>query len=373
MLYVDIPTLAEFRALVRTRGDACVSIYLPTMPLTQEVEAARIELGNLSKQALSQLADAGFDKRGQAALAEQLEDLREDDAFWALQAHSLAVLVTPDELRTFRLPNRLVARVEVADRFHLKPLLRAITFEHEAFVLALTENSARLVEVLADLPPRPVAVPDLPQGAAASARRASVNSRSPRGRLQGAEGQKVLLRQYARQVDAALRASLARREAPLILAAAEPLASIFRSVCSVPGLAAAGIRRSPGEATDAELAALARPILDELHAAELAEFRASFARREKEGRATTDVAQAARAATRGAVAALLVDIDADVPGTVDEDTGAVSFATGESAASYGVVDEIAGRALLCGARVLGVRRADIPEGASLAAILRYPA
>ena len=39
--------------------------------------------------------------------------------------------------------------------------------------------------------------------------------------------------------------------------------------------------------------------------------------------------------------------------------------------SYGVVDEIAGRAFTAGARVLGVRRADIPGGASLAAILRY--
>jgi hypothetical protein len=40
-------------------------------------------------------------------------------------------------------------------------------------------------------------------------------------------------------------------------------------------------------------------------------------------------------------------------------------------ASHGVVDQIAARALASGARVLGVRRADIPGGGSLAAILRY--
>lgn len=371
MLYVDIPTLAEFKSLVRTREDACVSIYLPTTPLTQEAQGARIELGNLAKRALAQLESAGFDKRGLASIAEQLEDLGDDDAFWAHQAHSLAVLVTAEQLRTFRLPNRLVARVEVSDRFHLKPLLRAITFEHEAFVLALTENSVRVIEVLGDLPPRELALPGLPSGAADWARRASVNSRSARGRLQGAEGQKVLLRQYARQVDAALRAGLARREAPLILAATEPLASIFRSLNTSPGLVAAGIRQSPGETTDAELAALARPLLDELHAAELAEFRETFARRAADGRATADVAQAARAATYGAVDTLLVDIDSTIPGTVDEQTGAVTFAKEESAATYGVVDEIAGRALLAGARVLGVRREDLPDGASLAAILRY--
>jgi len=61
-----------------------------------------------------------------------------------------------------------------------------------------------------------------------------------------------------------------------------------------------------------------------------------------------------------------------VPGWVDETDGTVRFAEGEDATSYGVVDEIATRALAHGARVLGVRKADLPEGASLAAILRYP-
>jgi hypothetical protein len=39
--------------------------------------------------------------------------------------------------------------------------------------------------------------------------------------------------------------------------------------------------------------------------------------------------------------------------------------------SYGVVDEIAARALRAGARIVSARRADIPGGGALAAILRY--
>ena len=35
------------------------------------------------------------------------------------------MFATPDALRTFRLPNRLTTVVEVSDRYHLKPLLRA--------------------------------------------------------------------------------------------------------------------------------------------------------------------------------------------------------------------------------------------------------
>jgi hypothetical protein len=68
---------------------------------------------------------------------------------------------------------------------------------------------------------------------------------------------------------------------------------------------------------------------------------------------------------------LLVDIDEVLPGTLD-DEGAVIFADGPSPTSYGIIDEIARRALVTGARVLGVRGADIPGGGSLGAILRYP-
>ena len=87
--------------------------------------------------------------------------------------------------------------------------------------------------------------------------------------------------------------------------------------------------------------------------------------------ATRD-AQAARAATYGAVQIMLMDIDELVPGKVDETDGSVTFAERASADSYGVVDEIASRVIMSGGRVLAVRKADIPRGQSLAAILRYP-
>jgi hypothetical protein len=96
-----------------------------------------------------------------------------------------------------------------------------------------------------------------------------------------------------------------------------------------------------------------------------------YATRENEGRATTQVARAARAATFGAVDTLLVDIDDVVHGTVDDQSGDVTFADGPSAGTYGVVDEIAGRVLGSGGRVLAVRRDEIPEKAALAAVLRY--
>ena len=67
---------------------------------------------------------------------------------------------------------------------------------------------------------------------------------------------------------------------------------------------------------------------------------------------------------------MLVDIDEVVPGSIDEESGAVLLSPTD-ADRYGVVDEIARRAWLAGGRVLALRRDDIPGQSSVAALLRY--
>ncbi len=260
----------------------------------------------------------------------------------------------------------------MADRFHLKPLLRALAFPQHAFLLALSENDARLVEVFADQPPVQVRVPDLPDSAADAVGRASVNNLTQGTRQANAEGPKALLLKYARKVDAALRPFLAGRETPLILAATEPLGPIFRSVNSYPALLDEGVSASPDRMSDTDLAEAARAVLDGHYAAEVASATALFQERIGRHRATTDLRAIARAATFGAVDLLLVDIDEVMAGTVDETDGSIARATAPGADSYDVIDEIAGRAILSGAKVLAVRRADMPEAAAVAAILRYP-
>jgi hypothetical protein len=373
MLYVDLPTLPELQSLAAARSPASVSIYLPTTPQTQHIGKARLELKNLARAADAQLEAAGVDKRTRWAVEEQIAEVAADDDFWAHQANALALFATPESHRTYRLPTRLAAaQLEVSDRFHLKPLYRLASQPAHAFILALEENGVRLVEMFTDMAPAEVKVPDMPRNAADAAGVRSVNQRQKPDDSRGSDEQKLRLRQYARKVDAALRPVLSGRTEPLILAAAEPTASLFRSVATYPHLLPEGIARSPARMSAGELAEAARPVLDRLHAARVAEAAALFAERAGSGRATADVADAARAATFGAVELLLVDIDEVIPGLVDETTGAVTFAAVPSARTYGVVDEIAGRVIASGGTVLGVRRDAVPGGGVLAAVLRYP-
>jgi hypothetical protein len=370
--HTDIPTRADLDRLLAVRRAGCVSIYLPTSPITQDADADRIELKNLAAEAINQLTQAGADKHAVDAVAEGLDDLVDDEVFWSRQSHSLAVFATPDGVRTFRLPNQLTSVVEVSDRFHVKPLLRTVTFPQSAFVLALSQNAVRLVEVSADAAAAEVPVPGMPSDAASAVGKASIGDRSADRRIQGSEGQKIRLGQYARQIEEALRPVLSGHDLPLILATTEPLGSIFRAAGTYAHLVEPVIAGNPDETSDAELAQASRGVLDEVYAAELAELRDLYATRSPQGRASDDVAAIARAATFGAVDTLFVDIDAAMPGFVDDEDGTLTLDDGDDAANYGVLDEIARRVLLARGRVLAVRADAIPADGPVAAILRYP-
>src|SRR3979411_54942 len=391
MLHIDIPTLEEFKALAQIKGEVCVSVYLPVSPLVDNIRANRIAFRDLAKEARARLREAGIDNRKIAAFEERFDhlaglerDVQDEDkirklqrakpdpieSFWHYQASGLAVLSTPDMMRMFRLPNSPKPLAEVADRFHLTPLIRAMTSPHDIFVLALAEESVRLVHAFANFPPQRLQVPDLPANAAEATRRPSFHVRAPRRRLQNLEGEKVLLHQYVRKVEHAVQGALAGQNAPLVLAAEEPLASMFRSVNTYPKLADEMIEGNPDQITDGELEDAAIPILDRLYSREL---KAVIARHDelKPRRATTDVSYAAHAATAGAIEQLLVDLDAVVPGLVSDIDGSVTYSDSDDAETYSGVDEVARRALYTGARVLGARQEEMPDRAPLTAILRY--
>jgi hypothetical protein len=391
MLHIDIPTLEEFKALAQIKGETCVSLYMPTSPLGTSAKFNRTAFKDLAKEALSQMKEAGIDKNKIAVFEQQFDhlagaehDVQDEDkirklqrakpdpieSFWHYQANGLAVLTTMSLTRIFRLPNPLKPLAEVADRFHLTPLIRAMTSPHDIFVLALAEESVRLVHAFANFPPERVQVPNLPKNAEEATRRPSFHVRAPRRRLQNLEGEKVLLQKYVRQVEHAIYNVLSHQNAPLVLAAEEPMASMFRSLNTYPRLADETIDGNPEQRTDAELEDAAIPILDRLYSRELKAVIALYDQL-KPRRATTDVSYAAHAATAGAVDQLLVDLDAVIPGLVSDLDGTVTYAASDDAETYSVVDEVARRALSTGARVLGARKEELPERAPLTAILRY--
>lgn len=364
-MHIDMPTRTDIERIAATTDEVCVSLYLPTSPVPADTEHDRLVARNLVDRAVEQVEER-TDRRTATQLAGHLRDLLEDAGFWRRLGRSLAVFATPSQVVHFRLPNELVEEVRVADRFTITPLLRALTFPQAAFVLALSQNGARLVEVAADQPARLVPVDGMPSDVASHAGVPALSSGPSEGRHQGEEGLRILRTDFARAVDQAVRPVLNGQPLPLVLAAADPLASIYRNLSGYAGLVEEGIDGNPDPLSEAQLADTARGVLDRLYSAELEELRSELDSRQVSGRATKDLSDLARAATAGAVDTLVVDMHAHVPGTVGED-GTLALGDGED----DVLEEIARRAVATGARVLAVRPDDLPDGVSAAGLLRF--
>src|SRR3979411_970957 len=88
MLHIDIPTLAEFKALAQVKGETCVSLYLPTSPLVENIRANRIVFktrangmgcNGLAKAARSQVREARADKSTIDGFEERFDHLAGED------------------------------------------------------------------------------------------------------------------------------------------------------------------------------------------------------------------------------------------------------------------------------------------------------
>ena len=365
-MHIDMPTRYDLERLAAARDPHSVSVYLSTSSVPADSEKNQTKARSLFGTAISRLREGGG-KDSVAAIETFLNELLEAPEFWFDMGRSLAIFATPSYVLEFRLPNDLEDHVSVTDRFAITPLLRALTFPNAALVLAISQNGARLVEVSADRPAEEITVPGMPADAASAVGLDSIGGRAPSGRLQGDEGRKVRLTQYARSVDHVLRPILNGQSLPLVIAATEPLRSIYRNLTGYAHLASEVIEGNPDELTPAQLADAARGVLDRIYAADLVALQTTFEERRTNSRASTDLSDLARAAAFGAVATLVVDMDAEVKGSVG-DAGLLNLGadSGQDA-----IEDIARRALGTGARVLAVRRSDMPENVQAAGILRY--
>jgi len=160
-------------------------------------------------------------------------------------------------------------------------------------------------------------------------------------------------------------------DVPLILATSQDLEPAYRAVNTHRLLLERGIDAHPDSLSDPDLERAARGILDAHESDELAQWRERFGTLRAQRLATSSVREAAVAATTAAVDELLFDLAFEQEGVID-DAGHITRAPDAGPDTYAILDEIAARVLRSGGRVRAVRSTDLPDGAPVAAVLRFP-
>jgi hypothetical protein len=343
-VHYELPTTTDFAALAGPHHPA-ITIYASTSPVVTERERAEVAVKSAFDDAIEQVKTAGASGVELDELRRARDAIIHDQRLWGRLARSLAIFVAPGFSEVFVLPNQLDDAVHVGSHFTLGQLLRSPSQEQEAYAVTLSAHEWGLWH--ATPTDRATKLDVDPSGTAnlEEATNREPGEERPRGsnrgmggianqggasRLMGDEGRKTLLDLYAKRVADVVRRELQQRDAeervPLFVFAAEPLLSLFidrtrngRRVIAAPG---APDRLGAAEIDEAVRQQLARLNVDEAKAAlrQLTEGPA--------GRVERDLAAIGREAADGAVETFWFDFTTSVNGTLDRETGAIRFATG---------------------------------------------
>ncbi len=367
---LTLPTDHDLIELTKHRDAASVSIYLPSTPITRDVDAVQLALKTAAFDVEAQLRELDVHKKEVDEVSKSLEALQSDREFWGFQGHSLAIFVAPGVVHAFRLANSLQSLVAVGDRFDIGQLLRSVTFTNGGYVLSVSDGRTRLLELSAN--ERPIELElELPDELEGVLDDTKYQGRFDRHRADGTTGDRVERERFCSLVQDAVLLHVAESTLPMILNASADLDPAYRAVNTYRGLLKDGIDANPEALSVEDLNTRARTILDEFYEAKMVDWRELFGTHRSNGVATSQLNEVARAATASAVAELWFDMDFGLEGSID-DTGVVHEVSEPDAESYRIVDEIAARVLRSGGIVKAVRADDLPDKTPVAATLRFP-
>jgi len=388
---MDILTRAEIEQLMRKEQQWCVSIYMPTHRTGSEVQQDPIRLRNLLGEAEKRLSDQGVGTRDVQHMLEPASKLLQDSDFWQHQSDGLAIFITSNRVRRYRLPLNFEEFVAVMDHFHIKPLLPLLTGDGQFYILALSQNEIRLLNGTR----YSVSEVDIGQvGGSLAEAIPSVNhqmslqlhSSGSTGGMSGSssatfhgqgggseESAKKELLHYFRLVADGLKEFLQGNQAPLVLAGVEYLLPIYKEANTYPDLVDTVIKGNPDMLSADELHKSAWEIIRPLFQAAQAEAFAYY--QQLTGQANERVADTLEkiipAAYHGQIETLFVAAGEQQWGILNPVTNEIELHDQMESGDEPLLDMATVHTYLKGGTVYAVEPEMVPGGTPAAAVLRY--
>src|SRR5699024_1298238 len=103
--------------LAKQQYDTCVSIYLPTHKMGEEVQQDPIRLKNLLTEAEEQLKERELASQDIEKLLEGPRKLLDQPLFWQHNDKGLALFISNEDFDYYRIPHTFKERVMVGNHF----------------------------------------------------------------------------------------------------------------------------------------------------------------------------------------------------------------------------------------------------------------
>lgn len=346
---MDLLTRSDLNELMTEAVAPCVSIYVPTArERPRQYDTARIHLKNLLDAARTQLDQTQYEGVDIAAMLAPAQALQRSRAFWNEQARGLAVFITPNLVRHWRLPLDFEPAVHVGASFWVRPLLPYFDGDDTFYILALSRNDVRLLRAtrhqvtVLPLPDTPTSLEEalrwddpekqlqmrtaaVAQDGSARGARVAFHGHSP------SDEETSNLSRFVRHVDRGITDAIDDTTIPLVLAGTEEIVAAYRQVTDHSALLDSEILGAPDTQTPAALHAAAVPrMMQHLEAKRQVEVD-RYGDLAAQNRATAELEKLVRAAYFGQIDVFFLPDVAPVYGTYDPEQARVTLTTADGA------------------------------------------
>lgn len=379
---------AELRSLAAREDSPCISIYLPlerTLPGARQNPLRFRHLLDQAQAAAGELTRPA-EVREWLKPARELED---DPLFWrAGHAEGLCVLVSRGFFRVYTLPFACAERVEAGSRFVIGPLAHVLSRDDRYYVLAISPKRLKLyrgrgrdmtpVDLPADVPTSMAqALPGVEIEKSLQMHTTSARSVAggPAAIVHGhgdpKDDMKPMLRDYVHVVCKRLDPLLNGEHAPLVLAAVDPLASIFRECCHYKHLAPVGVSGSADELTEKDIHDRTLPLVEPLFHRDFDKAARRYAEAIPTPRAGHQIHAIVQAAHEGRVETIFAALGVSLRGECDASGGNCKVNNGQQHGGTDLIDLAVAKTLMTGGDAFVVPEARVPNHGPIAALFRW--
>lgn len=370
------------RMLVDVQESPCVSVYLPLQAGAAHSEDNSKRLLSVLHEVETRLQGTGLSPKGQKQFLASARNFAEVDCKSMHDGGTVALFLTPSSFHTTLLLQTDVERITVAPRFYLTPLLPYILSAVRYAFLSVSKKNVHFYEVTgAQMVERiidgmPQSLEDAWKGM--ERQEQSLHSHSTgNGTLavHGQGGAKDVREQEEDQYMKALAKSVhtvvKESGRPLIFAGVAEAFGMFRTFDTSGRLLDRYVQGSPDAMQPEELKEKADAIAREHDEGRVGRFLEEYGALAGTGRTSTDMAAILDAALRGKVEVLLMAEGAEEWGLFNTESGAVTLHDHAEAGDEELIGLAAVHVIVHRGRLTAVSPDSMPEGARMAAVLRY--
>lgn len=356
------------------------SIYIATSSNAAELSPAPIHLKNAIAVVEERFIDRGHSASEARAYLSPLRRASAEEELWRSHPPGLALFLSSGELSAFRMNRPPAYSVWFGDHFRMLPIFAELTEAPAYYLLAVSANEVTLYHGDDD-DLRPIAVDGLPRGLADTM---SLNPATPLIQImntahgatfhgQGAQvdRRKIDLHRYFRAIDEAIRPSFNGGDKPLLFAGVEYLFPIYREVNSYANLLPIRICGNPERMSTEELRLRAVEVLAAVRRKQPERDLARFEDSVGGHKTCSKLPAIIHDARNGVVDTLFVAAGEELWGRYDEASGTIAYTQAEDPLACDLYDLAAHHTWTHGGRVHVVAPDDVPQQATIAALLRY--